>query len=142
MTYIVKDVVFTAKVSDKPLYVIWENPILFINFSPPAFQIGKLAKIYLYGPQFLGQSTTPALHRFLQQKYSRLSFRLYFCGPDFYTCLSKQIQYFVVQSFTLVYLKDNMTCFQRFTHLFKWHKYWSQTRGWQNPRMWSRVRLG
>ena len=54
----------------------------------------------------------------------------------------KQIQYLVVQSFTLVYFKDNMTCFQRFTHLFKWHKYQSQTRGWQNPRMWSRVRLG
>ena len=41
----------------------------------------------------------------------------------------KQIEYLVVQSFTLVYFKDNMTCFQRFTHLFKWHKYQSQTRG-------------
>ena len=48
------------------------------------------AKIYLYGPQFLGQSTTPVLHRFLRQKRSRLSFRLYFCGPAFYTCLSNK----------------------------------------------------
>ena len=53
----------------------------------------SMAKIYLYGPQFLGQSTTPALHRFLQQKRSRLSFKLCFCGPDFYTCLSNKYNF-------------------------------------------------
>ena len=78
---------YIIKLLLSPFNIIEYQISYCINFVK-LFQIW--AKIYFNGPQFLGQSTTPALHRFLQQKRSRLSFRLYFCGPAFYTCLSNK----------------------------------------------------
>ena len=97
-----------------------------------------LAKIYFNGPQFLGQSTTPALDRFLQQKRSRLSLRLYFCGPDFYTCLSNKCN--ILWSRVLhLYISRPIWLVFRGLHTFSKG---SQTREWWKPGMWSRVRLG